>query len=272
MCSGARGSGLVVLLVALLVLPVAGHAQTAPDDDEAATAKTELAKRHCALGELYYRQGDSAKALAAFQEAHRLCGKPELLYNMGRCHEALGDLAAAIESFERYLKESRATNPDLRMRIQHLRARLAQRPEAPYPSPPRPASTLPQQGPASLHALPIAPPASTRRWMRPTAWALIGVGGALLGTGIALGVVASSRAKDVEQAFATGRQEWADVEGTEESGKALEAGMIASTVVGALAVAGGVALHLLAPRAERRLSLIPFVDGRTAGLGTQIRF
>lgn len=241
-------------LAAAGVLALSASLATAQEPDP---AKTELAKRHFALGELYYNQGNYAKALAAFEESFALSKRDALLYNIGRCQEALGELEKALRAFEAYAEKTRDPDPNLKARIANLRARLATRAPAPAPTTLRtPAPTPP----------PEAPPPAPRSWMRPTAWVLVGVGAAALAAGAALGATARARADEVTLAYRAGDREWASVAETESSGKSLEKGAIASFVVGGLLAAGGVVLHLVAPRGERRVALTPILDGQSAGL------
>jgi tetratricopeptide (TPR) repeat protein len=241
-----------------LALPASLASAQEPDP-----AKTELAKRHFALGELYYNQGNYAKALAAFEESYALSQRDALLYNIGRCQEALGELAKALAAFERYADKTRDPDPNLKARIANLRARLATRP---------PLTATPASTPATVPAPADPAPSTPQSWMRPTAWVLVGVGAAALAAGAALGATARARADEVSEAYRAGNREWASVADTESSGKSLEKGAIASFVVGGVLAAGGVILHLVAPRRERRVVLAPILDGQSAGLAAGGRF
>lgn len=66
--------------------------------------------------------GHPGEALAIYRELYEQSGDPALLYNMGRAHQALGDPAAALDSLERFERESSA---ELRARVPGLAALLA---------------------------------------------------------------------------------------------------------------------------------------------------
>jgi tetratricopeptide (TPR) repeat protein len=59
-----------------------------------------------AQGQELYRAGDYASALSAFQTAELAQPSPAAQYNIGRCYERLGQPAAAVAAFERYLAEA----------------------------------------------------------------------------------------------------------------------------------------------------------------------
>jgi tetratricopeptide (TPR) repeat protein len=62
-------------------------------------------------GQELYRAGDFAGALAAFQQAEEAAPSPAAEYNIGRCYERLGQPAAAVTAYERYLAQAPAA-PD----------------------------------------------------------------------------------------------------------------------------------------------------------------
>ncbi len=50
--------------------------------------------------------GDNRGALDKFEEAFRLVPSPKILFNRGKAHQALGEGAAALSDFERFLDEA----------------------------------------------------------------------------------------------------------------------------------------------------------------------
>jgi tetratricopeptide (TPR) repeat protein len=85
--------------VTLAVMLVPALAVAAPADD-----KVE-ARRHFEAGLAEARAGAYRDALAEFQRAYDLSPNFAVLYNVARAQEALGDAAAALGSFERYLAD-----------------------------------------------------------------------------------------------------------------------------------------------------------------------
>jgi hypothetical protein len=115
------------------------------------------------------------------------------------------------------------------------------------------------------------------RPLRLTGWILAGTGGALLAAGITTGVMARSRASDVEAAGDEGK-EWSEVSGTYDEGETLEKVSIATLVTGGLAAAAGAVLVVLDWRAareertERRAWVVPGVTAGGATLSAGVRF
>lgn len=79
-----------------------------------------LAKSHQALGKLYGRQREFAKALEAFTAAHQLQPhRADLVYQLGETQLQLGNFEPAIKSFQQFQKmvnltiEDQITNPEL---------------------------------------------------------------------------------------------------------------------------------------------------------------
>jgi hypothetical protein len=86
------------------------------------------------------------------------------------------------------------------------------------------------------------PPPS--RWKRSAGWVLVGLGGAALITGVALGLKANAIESDLQDASSQGQPypEWRD---DESLGSSLETAEIATLAVGGAAVVGGAVLLLL---------------------------
>ncbi len=85
----------VSALVALLML--VGHA--AAED-----AATKRARKAHDKGEKLFALGRFDEALTAYEDAYDAKPLPGFLFNIGQCHRNLGDLDAAIFSFEKYLE------------------------------------------------------------------------------------------------------------------------------------------------------------------------
>ena len=98
-----------------------------------------------------------------------------------------------------------------------------------------------------------------------TGWSLVGLGAVAISTGIAMGVMAHKRASEVEEAYAIGQYDWADIKSKETVGKRDNVLMIVGLSVGIAAAGGGTALLLLAPRQERRVAVAPLLDPRMLG-------
>jgi tetratricopeptide (TPR) repeat protein len=111
----------LLLLAALLALPVAGGAAD-PPPDPAAAARAAYRK-----GADLYKAGKYREAIAAFEAADRLKPSPALQFNIGQAWEKLGDPAAALAAFARYLRlDPSAPNREaVQKTVRTLEARLA---------------------------------------------------------------------------------------------------------------------------------------------------
>lgn len=259
---------------ALLIAATLSVATAAPALAQPSAADLELAKRHFELGRTYYDQAAYDKALTAFEESYNLSKKAALLFNIGKCYEALGKLEQAIEHYERYLKATDTSDPNLAARIENLRKRVAAARPQPAPEPtPTPA---PEPTPPAEPAQPEQPapdPAQPARWMTWTGWTLVGVGGASIVTSIVLGVFAQRKADAVERYWADKERDWAEVSVFEDEGKALQTGQIVTMIAGIAIAGGGVAMLLLAPKHEsRRVTLTPQIGPGLVGVGGRWSF
>jgi len=64
------------------------------------------ARRHYEAGRSYYEQLRYDDAAREFEEAYRLSGRPHLLKNVAVSHQHAENWDAAVEAFERYLREA----------------------------------------------------------------------------------------------------------------------------------------------------------------------
>ena len=206
----------------------------------------QIARSHTENGGRYFQLGRFGDAAREFQAAYDLSRRPELLFNLARALEAGGRDREAIDAYERFDTAGspgveRAT---LHARIEALRARLPQTPAPTAPTIPVVSAPLPT-GPVAPSP-PVAPAAPARSLALPVT--LLGAGGALLVTGLALGLTVSSTHADLE-ARCTGRvcdpalQADADAAST----RAVVADVLGG--VGLAAIAAGVVVLLL-PRAH----------------------
>jgi tetratricopeptide (TPR) repeat protein len=116
-------------MISLLVVSARAD-ELAPDAQVAATAdvdRPELleARAHISRGETLFAGANYAGAIVEFQSAYALlAGNPvryQTLYNIGLCHERLLQYTAAIEHYERYLREGGSDASDAAL----VRAALA---------------------------------------------------------------------------------------------------------------------------------------------------
>jgi tetratricopeptide (TPR) repeat protein len=92
------------------------------DEADPAARKAE-ARRHFEKGTLRFDEGRFREAISHFEAAYEVTGAPEILYNIGRCHEELGQTAAAVSHYERYLERQgdAADAAEVRERIDRLK-------------------------------------------------------------------------------------------------------------------------------------------------------
>ncbi|HVJ14180.1 MAG TPA: hypothetical protein VM686_02010 [Polyangiaceae bacterium] len=114
------------LLLGLLLgaaLPAPCFAQSSAETPEVARARESF--EH---GLKLFESGQHRQALAEFQRAYSLAPSFRIFYNIGLVNVALGDAAAAIQAFQRYLREGADKVPAARReQVEHEIARLSQR-------------------------------------------------------------------------------------------------------------------------------------------------
>ncbi len=99
-----------LLLAALLAVPVPGSAVDPPGGSPVAPTANPSADPATAARAAYrrgadlYKAGKYREAISAFEAADRLKPSPALQFNIGQAHEKLGDHAAALAAFARYLR------------------------------------------------------------------------------------------------------------------------------------------------------------------------
>jgi tetratricopeptide (TPR) repeat protein len=176
-------------LCCVLSMAASSHAQSS------GTATDEIARSHAENGGRYFHLGRYADAAREFQAAYELSLRPELLFNLARALENAGRDREALDAYERFeAVGSPGIDPsNLRARIEALRTRLqTTAPIAPIVTRRTPAPITPTPAPAPL----VERPAVSRGLALPVT--LLGAGGALLLTGLALGLTVSSTYSDLQ--------------------------------------------------------------------------
>ena len=99
----------------------------APKSPPADDARTAEAKSHFQRGATYYKEARYREAIAEFQAAYKIKPSGVLHYNIGQAYEKLGDIPAALNSYNDYLREvPKASNREtVKRAIANLQARLA---------------------------------------------------------------------------------------------------------------------------------------------------
>jgi tetratricopeptide (TPR) repeat protein len=177
------------LLVASLCLgaPSQGAAQCAD----------ELARKVFEAGFAYYEAGEYEEALRSFLRSYAMCPKPEQQKNIGATHERMGNLSAAIEAYEVYLRTAPSGADDLdaiQVRVSNLRRREAtSAPSAsatPSAPPPPPPALTPAAAPTP------APPSQPDRT---PAVLVLGASGVVAVGSLITGLLALSRSNEAEE-------------------------------------------------------------------------
>jgi len=95
-----------------------------PEEDAVAIAE---ARAHFRLGLGYYKEARYREAIAEFQTAYRIKPSAVLHYNIGQAYEKLGDIPAALNSYNEYLHEDpkAANRVTVQRAMANLQGRLA---------------------------------------------------------------------------------------------------------------------------------------------------
>jgi len=98
-------------------------AKAAPADD----ARTAEARAHFRRGAQLYKEARYREAIAEFQAAYRVKPSGVLHFNIGQAQEKLGDIPAALASYNAYLREqpSAPNRETVQRAMGNLQARLA---------------------------------------------------------------------------------------------------------------------------------------------------
>lgn len=158
-----------VVLCVLAAAPTPGVAQT----------DTERVEALFAEGAALYRAGKYRAAIERFDAAYAIYPEPNLLYNKARAHEALGEIDAALDAYQRC-----AASPEVDAEVKAKAERKASMLEqAKATSAKVPAARAPSSGVTPGAGATIRAPDDGGSGLTVAKWGLLGVGAALAVTG-----------------------------------------------------------------------------------------
>lgn len=146
------------------------------------------------------------ESIDLFEQAFALNANPNYLFNIGRVYEEKGDLAKAVEFYQRFVSQPGVdleSREAATARLKVLREAVAQleEEEADEPEPePQPEPVLEADNGEEPADEPADSKADRKKGQRIAGYALLGVGGASLIVGGVLGGLASSKADDADSA------------------------------------------------------------------------
>jgi len=264
----------LLLSVALVsaTLPGVANAQETSEDASAADQELSPEERARRVEELAssganaYRAGDFEGAIQDFKRGYALEPVPNLLYNIAKSYEKLEKYADAVDYYQKFVvapevdsgaRQAALDRIESLREIAQLKSRQNDSKSGPDdPSPANPVAPAPEE-PTNYAAI-----------------ATLGGSVVLLGTGLALGYLASDQA-DLAREGAT-YEERADAQ---SSGQTYA--LVADGLFVAAAVAAGIGVYFLVsdsasetkPTAESARTVIsPWVTTRSAGLGLSLDF
>ena len=200
--------GVLALAALFATVPLPVHAQDveaeAPEIDE---ATLEQARQHYQTGAEAYSNGQFRAAAVSFERSYELSHRPALLFNIAQCHDRLGRWAKANELYREYLNEL-PHPPNLEFvssRLEFTQERMEREAENAESDAPRASE--------EDFPTPIVEPQQTETPEEPSSESsstpiagivITALGGAALGTSLALGFVARSKYTDLEDKCPTG--------------------------------------------------------------------
>jgi tetratricopeptide (TPR) repeat protein len=244
-----------LLLLLVLASPVA-HAEP---------TNVERAIGHYKQAKAYQDAGQYAKAAAEYEAAYRDDPRPETLFNIGQSYRLANEREKAIASFKQYLDaqpggvgadEARRHIATLTKEIEDAKALAAKLPPA-GPAPVAPGPVRDEPSPRVIRRSPVL------RW---TGVGSLAGGAAAIGLGVKLGLDARDASTAISQfpdSMWTGEQKRIFEDGQRADRNAI----IAYSIGGALAIAGGVMFWY---GSQTRVE--PVVTATGAGAGVAGRF
>lgn len=218
----------------------------------------ELAKSHFKLGMDLYNRSDYAGALVQFEKAYVYSNKPELKFNMARCHESLGNYKLALDAYEEYLRSNPPDQNEIKVRIANVRRLYEQKQSEENALREKAEKADAAQAEAARlrmleeerrkRIIDPGPPWKSTRGL--TGVIVGGVGVLAAGTGLIFGIMANSKASDLNSSWREGNRDYADYKDVEDQGKQFNTLAIVGLIGGGAAIlAGGslIAWHYLRP-------------------------
>lgn len=233
--TSSTARALVVFLCAFCAIAVASSAR-GEQPPAAAAAVTDASRRALEIfrkSQVAYREGRFQEAIELLESSYALKPEPVLMYNLARAQEGKGDTRAAIDAYERYLREdpAAADRLSIEQRIVTLRAQIADR-----------AALEKQRDEERRRAEETEKRATGRSSIAP--WIVGGSGLAVVGAGVVLTLAGQSR-------YATAKAEPVQLQADHEysAAKTLVAFADAAFVVGGITTAGAIVWLVLDTRA-----------------------
>ena len=220
-----------------LTLPLLAALMLAPGQATAQDAR-ESARQHFQKGQTEYELGHFDSAIREFEEAYRLFPSPAFLFNLGQAYRKLGNNERALFFYRGYLRNT--PNAPNRAEVESWIGELEKPAPAPAPTapPPPPPPPEPEVG-ATTQA---QEPQADRSGLRTIGYWTLAGSGAVLAASVVFGVLAKSKADELEDAGAANYEvSFDDTAGLRSNGENYEKAQIISLIVGgAGAITGGV--------------------------------
>jgi hypothetical protein len=250
----------------VVVIALVGGAAAADEGDR------EIARKRYEMGIMLYGRGRYAEALVELEAAKQAFDRPEFDYNIGLCLAKLDHPSEAADALERFVR-ARPNDPEapgIRARIAELRQEQPKPP--PPPSPPSPLEhpplpAVPPPAPPQAHAPPpepVAPPPPRPFWKTDRGVATLVLGGVAVGSVIAaaaLGGVALSRRSAYDDGCTLGHCDRTLYD--EAHQLAIGCDVLLGVSVGAAAIA---TIVLFTRPKEKPIAVAPLVSPHAGGL------
>lgn len=270
---------LALIVIAVSLTGLAGGAFADDGDNLSSEERAEKVESLAAKGAEAYQAGDYDEAIALFEEAHDLEPVPNLLYNIAKSYEKKEEYNKAVDYYREFAispdvdSDARATAIE---RIESLRQIADLKQEEVDRT--RQAAKQAEAGQEPTAAEGLGDSRETSGTSSDGAsgstahWWVLGAGAALLGTGTAFGLAASSSAGAVQDANTFDERQAARERGPTQAA-------LADGFLGAGLVVGAVGLYLSLSNGKTetqhtasQTTVSPWVTGDSAGVGMSLDF
>ena len=276
-----RLAGILLLMTMILFSPRGARSEDNRARAEA-TMNKELARSHHETAKKHFQLSNFEEALVQFKMAYKYAPLPKLLFNIAACHEGLGNLREARDTYWLFLQKMPGTphRAVVEARIENLTKSLSRQDAARAAAASEADKASASEADKAAKAQPVPAPGEGRpsRWKKIAGWTAVGVGGAAMITGAIFGALAQQKESEYRQGIEDKRL-YHDQLQTEEAGRRYQTAGVASLVVGGViaAAGGGVLLWEALGRDGEKGSagltaLAPFASQRCFGVAGQVRF